>query len=213
MPDNSGIQPLRIGANSQSASSFFIGNADEIRIWNRALSSEEVANAYDGDINTSGQALFIPSCSSITSLKTTAETKLNVTNQTQAPQNVTAQTTASENANNTMTTETTGLKEGNSPEEYKLSSPLTPIINNTQTTEKKVPKELNNNVTVDNSNQNAESKPVIPKTTDEDVITGLKNILPEANAKKNLLAVGGSQVLLDVSDSIDRDGKIDLYQW
>ena len=60
-PDNLGIQPVRIGANSQSANSFFVGNADEIRIWNRALSSEEVANAYDGDINTSGQVLFIPS--------------------------------------------------------------------------------------------------------------------------------------------------------
>ena len=212
-PDNLGIQPVRIGANSQSANSFFVGNADEIRIWNRALSSEEVANAYDGDINTSGQVLFIPSSSSITSLKTTAETKLNVTNQTQAPQNVTAQTTASENANNTMTTETIGLKEGNSPKENKLPSPLTPIINNTQTTEKKVPKELNNNVTVDNSNQNAESKPIIPKTTDEDVITGIRNILPEADVKKNLLAVESSQVLLDGSDSRDRDGKIDLYQW
>ena len=213
LPDNSGIQPVRIGANSQSANSFFVGNADEIRIWNRALSSEEVANVYDGDIDTSGQVLFIPSSSSITSLKTTAETKLNVTNQTQAPQNVTAQTTASENANNTMTTETIGLKEGNSPKENKLPSPLTPIINNTQTTEKKVPKELNNNVTVDNSNQNAESKPIIPKTTDEDVITGIRNILPEADVKKNLLAVESSQVLLDGSDSRDRDGKIDLYQW
>ncbi len=178
------------------------------------MSSEEVANAYDGNINTSGQVLFVPSSSSITSLKTTAETKLNVTNQTQAPQNVTALTTASENANNTMTAETTGLKEGNSPDENKLPSTLTPIINDTQTTEKKVPKESNNNVTVDNSNQNAvKSKPVIPKTTDEDGITGLKNILPEANAKKNPLAVEGSQVLLDGSDSIDRDGKIDLYQW
>lgn len=213
LPDNSGIQPVRIGANSQAANSFFVGNADEIRIWNRALSSEEVANAYDGNINTSGQLLFIPSSSSITSLKTTAETILNVTNQTQASQNVTAQTTSSENANNTMTTETTGVMEGNSQDEDKLPSSLTPIINNTQTTEKKVPKASNNNVTVDNSNQNAESKPVIPKTTDEDVVTGLKNILPEANAKKNLLAVGGSQVLLDGSDSIDRDGKIDLYQW
>ena len=212
-PDNLGIQPVRIGANSQFANSFFVGNADEIRIWNRTLSSEEVANAYDGDINTSGQVLFIPSSSSITSLKTTAETKLNVTNQTQAPQNVTAQTTASENANNTMTTEAIGLKEGNSPKENKLPSPLTPIINNTQTTEKKVPKELNNNVTVDNSNQNAESKPIIPKTTDEDVITGIRNILPEADVKKNLLAVESSQVLLDGSDSRDRDGKIDLYQW
>jgi hypothetical protein len=84
------------------------------------LSSEEVANAYDGNINTSGQLLFIPSSSSITSLKTTAETILNVTNQTQAPQNVTAQTTSSENANNTMTTETTGVKEGNRQNENKL---------------------------------------------------------------------------------------------
>ena len=45
------------------------------------------------------------------------------------------------------------------------------------------------------------------------MITGLKNILPEDNAKKNPLAVEGSKVLLDGSDSIDRDGKIDLYQW
>ena len=52
-PDNLGIQPVRIGANSQAANSFFVGNADEIRIWNRALSSEEVAKAYDGNINTS----------------------------------------------------------------------------------------------------------------------------------------------------------------
>ena len=90
-----------------------------------------------------------------------------------------------------MTTETTGIKEGNNQDENKLPPALTPIINNTQTTEKKAPKESNNNVTVDNSNQTAESKSVIPKTTDEDVITGQKNILPEANVKKNLLAVRG----------------------
>lgn len=212
-PDNSGIHPVRIGANSQTANSFFVGNADEIRIWNRPLSSEEVANAYDGNINTSGQVLFIPSSSSITSLKTTSESKLNVTNQMQAPENVTALTTASGNTNNTVTTETTGVKEGNSQDENKLPSALTPIINNTQTTEKDFPKESNNNVTVDNSNQNTEPKANIPKITDGDVITELMNILPEANVKKNLIAVEGSRVLLDGSDSIDRDGKIDLYQW
>jgi len=45
------------------------------------------------------------------------------------------------------------------------------------------------------------------------VITGIRNILTEADVKKNLLAVESSQVLLDGSDSRDRDGKIDLYQW
>lgn len=45
------------------------------------------------------------------------------------------------------------------------------------------------------------------------MITGIRNILPEADVKKNLLAVESSQVLLDGSDSRDRDGKIDLYQW
>lgn len=36
-PDNLGIQPVRIGANSQSANSFFVGNADEIKMWNRGI--------------------------------------------------------------------------------------------------------------------------------------------------------------------------------
>ena len=44
------------------------------------------------------------------------------------------------------------------------------------------------------------------------MLTGLKNILPEANVKKNLLAVEGSQVHRECSDNNDRDGKIDLYQ-
>ena len=37
-------------------------------------------------------------------------------------------------------------------DENKLPSTLTPLVNNTQTTEKNFPKESNNNVTVENSN-------------------------------------------------------------
>ncbi|MBA3285636.1 MAG: metallophosphoesterase, partial [Nitrosopumilus sp.] len=33
VPDNTGSQPLRIGANSLSPGGFFIGNVDEVRIW------------------------------------------------------------------------------------------------------------------------------------------------------------------------------------
>lgn len=48
----------------------------------------------------------------------------------------------------------------------------------------------------DNSNQNAESKTIIPTTTDENATTEPKNILPNANAGKNPIAVEGSQVFL-----------------
>ena len=41
-PDNTGIQPVRIGANSLALNGFFTGNVDEVRVWNRALSSTEI---------------------------------------------------------------------------------------------------------------------------------------------------------------------------
>jgi hypothetical protein len=61
LPDSSGSQPLRTGANSLSLSGFFTGEVDEIRVWNRALSSQEVASAYhDGSFNTIGQVVYDP---------------------------------------------------------------------------------------------------------------------------------------------------------
>jgi predicted phosphodiesterase len=61
LPDSSGSQPLRTGANSLSLSGFFIGELDEIRVWNRALSSQEVASAYhNGLFNTIGQVVYDP---------------------------------------------------------------------------------------------------------------------------------------------------------
>ena len=60
-PDNTGIQPVRIGANSLALNGFFTGNVDEVRVWNRALSSTEIANAYNnGVFSTSGQVLYLP---------------------------------------------------------------------------------------------------------------------------------------------------------
>ena len=60
-PDNTGTQPVRIGANSLALNGFFTGNVDEVRIWNRALSSTEIGNAYNnGAFSTSGQVLYRP---------------------------------------------------------------------------------------------------------------------------------------------------------
>lgn len=61
LPDNSGSQPVRIGANSLAPNEFFTGNVDEIRIWNRALTDREISYGYDNGIfNTTGQVLYMP---------------------------------------------------------------------------------------------------------------------------------------------------------
>ena len=61
VPDNTGSQPFRYGANSLALNGYFIGNVDESRVWNRTLSSAEVANAYNtGTFDISGQVLYQP---------------------------------------------------------------------------------------------------------------------------------------------------------
>jgi predicted phosphodiesterase len=61
LPDRSGNQPLRTGANSLSLNGFFTGELDEIKVWNRALSSQEIASAYhDGLFNKLGQLIYVP---------------------------------------------------------------------------------------------------------------------------------------------------------
>src|SRR5215217_2252453 len=66
IPDNTGTQPVRIGANSLrlvdgKGGGYFIGSIGEIRVWNRTLSAEEVSAAYNnGLFNTTGQVLYLP---------------------------------------------------------------------------------------------------------------------------------------------------------
>jgi hypothetical protein len=61
IPDKTGIQPLRIGANSRSLSGFFVGVADEVRVWNRQVSSTEVSSQYNmANFDTNGQVVYLP---------------------------------------------------------------------------------------------------------------------------------------------------------
>jgi hypothetical protein len=61
IPDNTGTRPLRIGANAYSDKDFFVGNIDEVRVWNRGLTGTEIANGYrTGIFNTTGQVVHLP---------------------------------------------------------------------------------------------------------------------------------------------------------
>jgi phosphatidylserine/phosphatidylglycerophosphate/cardiolipin synthase-like enzyme len=56
LPDNKATYPLRIGANSQQKNLFFNGQIDEVRLWNRALSANEILSQYtSASFNTNGQ--------------------------------------------------------------------------------------------------------------------------------------------------------------
>ncbi|HLN36085.1 MAG TPA: 6-bladed beta-propeller, partial [Nitrososphaeraceae archaeon] len=63
LPDNTGTQPLRIGANSLEEDKFFNGAVDEIRVWNRGLSDEEIKQVYSNNTNNTevkdGQVLHL----------------------------------------------------------------------------------------------------------------------------------------------------------
>jgi len=64
LPDSSGTQPIRIGANSRTTpptGNFFIGNVDEVRVWNDNLSPTEISNAFSGtSFDTGEQVLYLP---------------------------------------------------------------------------------------------------------------------------------------------------------
>ena len=50
-PDSGGEEPIRMGADSQSLTNYFIGNVDEVRIWKNALTPQQVIEAYNGNFN------------------------------------------------------------------------------------------------------------------------------------------------------------------
>ena len=61
IPDMKGLQSIRIGANSLNLDKFFTGDIDEVILWERALSLEEIFNFYNYDeIPSNGRILYLP---------------------------------------------------------------------------------------------------------------------------------------------------------
>ena len=59
IPDTTGEQPLRIGANSLDKSKFFTGNIDEVRIWDRGLTDKEISKIYTKNtFDSKGQIVY-----------------------------------------------------------------------------------------------------------------------------------------------------------
>jgi len=58
-PDNTGTQPLRIAGNSQSLTEdFFIGQLDEVGVWNRALTNAEITDLKNNGVFASSGLVY-----------------------------------------------------------------------------------------------------------------------------------------------------------
>jgi Concanavalin A-like lectin/glucanases superfamily/F5/8 type C domain len=59
-PDNTGQNKIAIAANSLYKDKLYLGDVDEVRIWNRALTTAEVHDAYtQNKYNLDGQLVFV----------------------------------------------------------------------------------------------------------------------------------------------------------
>ena len=59
-PDTKGKQPLRVGANSLDLDKYFKGEVDELRIWNRGLTINELNEIYiNRSFTTNGQIEYL----------------------------------------------------------------------------------------------------------------------------------------------------------
>jgi phosphatidylserine/phosphatidylglycerophosphate/cardiolipin synthase-like enzyme len=59
-PETKVYKPLRIGANSQNKNLYFNGEIDEVRLWKRVLTSQEISDQYSSStFNTTGQLRYL----------------------------------------------------------------------------------------------------------------------------------------------------------
>ena len=91
-PDSGGEEPIRMGADSQTLTNYFIGNVDEVRIWKNALTPQQVIDAFNGNFNPQNLVEYLDFSEPIlpvnaTAVNATAPVNSTVTNQTGIPDN------------------------------------------------------------------------------------------------------------------------------
>ena len=178
IPDSGGEEPMRMGANSDGLSNFFVGDVDEIRVWNAALTAQQVADAYNGKFDTNGQIEYLDFSEPIVSSNNTAQINGTVTNQTgfQDINGTVTNQTGFQDINGTVSNETSTVSDLSAKND-------TGIVNNT----------LQNIPPVE-----------IPQTTND---TGIANDSSTQNQQKTP-EENNSPEAFDQSISVDQDSQV-----
>jgi Concanavalin A-like lectin/glucanases superfamily len=200
-PDSGGEEPIRMGADSQSLSNYFIGNVDEVRIWKNALTPQQVIEAYNGNFNPQDLIEYMDFSEPIVSVNATSPVNVTSTNQTGILDNngTLNNGTLPVSDNSTSNTNDTGV----------IIPPveIPPISNDTDSN---IDVGNNNN---DNNNTSQSEDNANTNTNTNMQVLEQPNQSPKADAGEDQKAEMNTQVKLDSADSNDQDGKIVSHKW
>jgi hypothetical protein len=200
-PDNGGNEPVRVGANSEQPSDYFIGDVDEVRVWKSALTPLQALNAFNGDFDSKNQILYLDFSQPIAILNNTAQINATANETGIQPINATANETGLQAVNETSTKENATARnetgtQGINATATNETSKLSQLITKNETD--------NANVT-SNNNRPIERSQIINETgLNNETLLGNQTSVPklsEENALPNAF---------DQSVSIDQNSRTDI---
>ncbi|HET9805945.1 MAG TPA: LamG-like jellyroll fold domain-containing protein [Nitrososphaeraceae archaeon] len=141
IPDTTGDQPLRMGANSLDESKFFTGNIDEVRVWDRGLTDKEISQIYaKNTFDSNGLVVYLNFGGDEVSLSSSSA----INNTTKSIENLTSTTTNNGSVTNKINETTSSSSSTSSPlltpngkTNATATLPSHPQDNKTITTEEK----------------------------------------------------------------------------
>jgi hypothetical protein len=137
IPDTTGDQPLRIGANSLDESKFFTGYIDEIRVWNRGLTDKEISEIYTNNtFDSKGLVVYLnfgnDEISTKNNISSSSSSSSSTINNPKSIENLTSTSTS------TSTATTTTTNNGSTPHKINettslFSSTSSPLLSTLKT--------------------------------------------------------------------------------
>ena len=165
IPDTTGDQPLRIGANSLDESKFFTGNIDEVRVWNKGLTDEEISQIYEKNtFDSNGLVVYLNfGGDGVHTRNTSSSHSSAITNTTKSIENLPSITTTTKNGSVTNKINETTFSSNFSPH-----LPPSDKANATATTDKA-------NATATTDKANATASLPSPHQDNKTITTGEKS--------------------------------------
>ena len=199
-PDNGGEEPVRLGANADSLSNYFIGDVDEVRVWSSALSAQQVIDASNGNFDTKNQIMYLDFSQPLNETLPVNQTTTNATSAV----NETA-TNATSAVNETATNATSAVNE--------TATNATAPLGNNETIFSKIKPEAKNetatNATAPLGNNETIFSKIKPEAKNETGITN-ETLIENQTSISKFIEKNNIPNAFDQSVSVDQNSRIDI---